>query len=238
MKILLASNNAHKRMEIEGVIRQCNASATIVQPRDAGFSFDVVEDGTTFAENAFLKAHSLAMLLRGKKLPGVTLDCSLEELARRIDALFPDRLPPVLADDSGICVHALENRPGVYSARYGNVPGSPPLDDEGRNALLLRELAEKPDAVRTAHYVCHAVLYHDPDRFIQVQETWHGEIAREPAYGETGFGYDPLFTIPGYGRTVAQISQDEKDRISHRAKAVTALLRAADRLQETGLTGA
>lgn len=231
MDVLLASNNTHKRREMEGILRQLNAQVTILQPRDVGFTFDVVEDGTTFSENAFLKARSLAMLLRGEIGPGVTTDCTGEDLAAAMRSRFPRRLPPVLADDSGICVHALENGPGVYSARYGNTPGAPSLDDEGRNALLLRDLAERTrgtDLDRSAHYVCNSVLYYDPDRYIQVQETWHGEIAQKPVYGETGFGYDPIFLIPGRGRTVAQIPQEEKDRISHRAKAVAALMRAAE----------
>ena len=225
MKILLASNNRHKRMEIDGILHQLSANVTVIQPGDLDFSFDVVEDGKTFADNAFLKARALAMLLRGDLLPGVSLDCSLMDLSRRIRSAFSRDLPPVLADDSGICVHALDNRPGVYSARYGNQPGQPTIDDAGRNSLLLRELLEHTS--RSAHYVCNAVLYYDPDRYIQVQDTWHGEIAREPAYGDTGFGYDPVFVIPGLGKTVAQIPQEEKDRISHRAKAVATLSRAA-----------
>lgn len=225
MNILLASNNGHKRMEIEGILRQLNVSVSIVQPRDAGFSFDVEETGATFGANALLKAHALAALVRGTILPGVSIDISLDELKNRIASVFPEQMPPVLADDSGICVHSLDNRPGVYSARYGNSPDAPPLDDEGRNALLLRELAGV--ARRDAHYVCNAVLYYGEDRYLQVQETWTGTIAREPVYGETGFGYDPIFLIPHHNRTVAEISQEEKDRISHRAKAIAALAAAA-----------
>lgn len=225
MNVLLASNNAHKYMEINGILRDRDAVATVIRPSDLGFDFDVEETGTSFGKNAFLKAEALAWLIRGQLRPGVSLNVSMDTIQERIQEKFGAALPPVLADDSGICVHALDNRPGVYSARYGNGPNGATLDDEGRNALLLREL----DGVtnRGAHYVCHAVLYYDEDRYIQVQETWSGEIAHEPAYGETGFGYDPIFLIPKLDRTVARIPQEQKDRISHRAKAIGTIAQAA-----------
>ncbi len=225
MTIILASNNGHKRSEMEGIFRDRGATVELVQPREIGLTFDVVEDGATFADNAFIKARALAMLLRGEVLPGVSHTPAPDEIARAIRDRFDDAVPPVLADDSGICVHALDNRPGVYSARYGNEPNGKTLDDEERNALLLRELGSLSD--RTAHYVCNAVLYFCPDRYLQVQESWHGEINDKPVYGETGFGYDPVFLVPEYRRTVAQIPQKQKDRISHRAKAVGTILQAA-----------
>ena len=225
MNVLLASNNAHKYKEITGILKDRDAIVTIVRPKDLGFAFDVEETGASFADNAFLKAEALAELIRGRVHPGVSLDQSVRVIRERVQEAFGSSLPPVLADDSGICVHALDNRPGVYSARYGNSPEGPPLDDEGRNALLLRELHGVED--RTAHYVCHAVLYYDRDRYIQVQETWSGEIAHEPITGETGFGYDPIFLIPTLEQTVARIPQQHKDRISHRAKAVGTIAHAA-----------
>jgi XTP/dITP diphosphohydrolase len=225
MEILLASNNSHKRKEMDGILRGLAAPVAIVQPGDLGFSVDIPEHGRTFGENAFAKAEALGRIIRGEPVPGVTLNIDPREIASRIADRFGTLVPPVLADDSGICVHALDNRPGVYSARYGNAPDKPQLDDEQRNSLLLQELASYPD--RTAHYVCNAVLYFDGDRYYQTQETWSGEIAERPFYGETGFGYDPIFYIFDHGSTVAQIPQEQKDRISHRAKAVSALACAA-----------
>ncbi|POQ98511.1 hypothetical protein AU468_13045 [Alkalispirochaeta sphaeroplastigenens] len=232
MYILLASNNEHKRREIDGILEHLAAAVTILQPRDLGFSFDVVEDGTTFAANALLKAQGLAALIRGELRPGTSLNVPLETVQEKLATLCGDQPPPVLADDSGICVHALENRPGIYSARYGNSPDTPPLDDRGRNALLLQELQNHRN--RGAHYVCNAVLLYDADRYLQAQETWHGEIVETPRDGRTGFGYDPVFLLPRHGQTVAEIPQAEKDRISHRAKALRALARAAGWIEATG----
>ncbi|SIP96423.1 XTP/dITP diphosphohydrolase [Alkalispirochaeta americana] len=232
MHILLASNNEHKRREIDGILKHLGATVTVLQPCDLGFSFDVVEDGDTFAANALLKARGLAALIRGELLPGTSLDASLETVKEKLHALCGSQVPPVLADDSGICVHALDNRPGIYSARYGNTPDAPPLDDTGRNALLLRELEDHQD--RGAHYVCNAVLLYEDDRYLQIQETWHGEIVKIPRDGKTGFGYDPVFLLPHRGETVAEISQSEKDQISHRAKALAALARAADWISVSG----
>ncbi len=119
----------------------------------------------------------------------------------------------VVADDSGICVHALGDRPGVYSARYG----SESLSDAERNALLLAEMEGAED--RGAHYVCCMVAVRGEDRFGVAQETWHGEVAMEPSRGTGGFGYDPVFLLPERGLTVAEISDEEKDSLSHRGKA-------------------
>lgn len=218
MKVLLASNNQHKRLEIDAILRDLGVDIELIRPHELGLSFDVEEDGSTFAANAYKKAEGTAMLLRGTILPGVTVRSTVVHTLR-------GDIPPVLADDSGICVHALEKRPGVYSARYGNRPDKPPLTDEQRNDRLLTELASFGD--RRAYYVCNAVLFYDPDRYIQVQEIWNGEIALSPAYGETGFGYDPVFLEPDTGKTVAQIPQDHKNRISHRAQALRKLAAAA-----------
>lgn len=225
MEVLLASNNSHKRKEMDGILHGLGTLVKIVQPADLGFSVDIPEHGRTFGENAFSKAEALGRLLCGEISDGIDVDVGPDEILSRIRDRFGTIIPPVLADDSGICVHALDNRPGVYSARYGNTPEGPQLNDEQRNALLLEELT--PHGDRSAHYVCNAVLYFDSDRYYQVQEIWTGEIADRPHYGETGFGYDPVFFIADHGTTVARIPQEQKDRISHRAKAVTALAHAA-----------
>jgi XTP/dITP diphosphohydrolase len=130
-------------------------------------------------------------------------------------ALYDIVKEPVIADDSGICVEALGGRPGIYSARYGSEDGKK-LGDGERNALLVKELGDNPN--RKAHFVCAMVLLINPDRFFIVQETMEGElIASEKGSG--GFGYDPILYIPEKGKTVAELSDDEKNRISHRGKA-------------------
>ncbi len=127
---------------------------------------------------------------------------------------------PALADDSGICVDALNGAPGVISARFA---GDNPKSDARNNEKLLREMQGIAD--RRAHYYCVLVLVHsgdDPQPLVAEGE-WHGEIGRAPQ-GEGGFGYDPLFWLPQYGKTAAELSHEEKALISHRAKALKILL--------------
>lgn len=136
---------------------------------------------------------------------------------------------PALADDSGICVDALGGAPGVYSARYAGQPSS----DARNNARLLAEL--EPFSDRRAHYYCVIVfLRHaeDPEPLI-AEGAWYGEILREHR-GSGGFGYDPLFLIPEVGKTGAEIPIEEKNRISHRGKALAAL---CEKLESRGLLG-
>lgn len=126
---------------------------------------------------------------------------------------------PALADDSGICVTALNGAPGVYSARYAGEPKS----DQRNNEKLLAELAGKPD--RRAHYVCVLALCrsaNDPQPLIAEGE-WHGEILAA-ARGTGGFGYDPFFFVPSHGCTAAELDAAEKNRISHRGTALQSLL--------------
>ena len=127
---------------------------------------------------------------------------------------------PALADDSGICVTALEGVPGVLSARYA---GDDPKSDQRNNEKLLRAMQGVTD--RRAHYYCVLMLLHhadDPQPLIAEGE-WHGEIAHEER-GDGGFGYDPLFWLPEFGKTSAQLERDEKHAISHRGKALKVLL--------------
>lgn len=224
MDILLASNNLHKRKEIDGIFRDLGVRHRILQPADLGFSVDVVEDGTSFAENAKKKAEAVYWLLRGKIGDGVTVDIPPEAITATARTRWGPAIPPVLADDSGICVHALNNEPGIRSARFGNTDDATPLTDRQRNLLLLQTLADRGD--RGAHYLCNAVVVLDGERYVQAQENWYGTITSEERAGETGFGYDPIFLVPEYDATVAQIPQETKDRISHRAKAVGTIARA------------
>jgi XTP/dITP diphosphohydrolase len=131
---------------------------------------------------------------------------------------------PALADDSGICVTALGGAPGVLSARYA---GDNPKSDERNNEKLLQDMQGVAD--RRAHYYCVLVLLHhadDPQPLIAEGE-WHGEIAQQPN-GDGGFGYDPLFWLPEFGKTSAQLEREQKHAISHRGKALRVLL---DRLR-------
>ena len=153
----------------------------------------------TFIENALAKARHVSLL------------CGL----------------PALADDSGICVTALDGAPGVLSARYA---GDDPKSDEHNNEKLLQVMRGVTD--RRAHYYCVLVLLHhadDPQPLIAEGE-WHGEIAMQPS-GDSGFGYDPLFWLPELGKTSAQLEREQKHAISHRGKALRVLLEKLKMMQ-------
>jgi len=127
---------------------------------------------------------------------------------------------PALADDSGICAHALENRPGVHSARYAGEPAN----DAANNQKLIRELNNQSD--RSAHYVCALVFVKSADDLnpLIVETTWHGVIVNE-AKGSNGFGYDPYFFLPELGKTAAELDPTQKNLISHRGQALQELIR-------------
>lgn len=125
---------------------------------------------------------------------------------------------PVLADDSGLCVDALGGRPGVLSARYGSPDGVTPLGAAERNRLLLGEMRGRRD--RSCRFVCCMTLVLSRDRFFVVQETCEGVLLDEPR-GSGGFGYDPVVLLPELGRSVAELSAEEKNRVSHRGRALS-----------------
>ena len=199
MTIWFASGNLHKKKELEEIIA-ANAPKKnweIKIPSDAGIEFNPDETGSTFQENALLKASELYRILNEKQPSFFTPG------------------DPVIADDSGLCVDALGGRPGVHSARYGGAN----LEAAGKNALLLSELGDNPN--RKARFVCAMVLYFTASRYFTAQETLEGELVRDTALarGKGGFGYDPILFIPELGLTVAELSGEEKNRISHRGKA-------------------
>ncbi len=135
---------------------------------------------------------------------------------------------PSLADDSGLSVHALGGAPGVRSARYGSEEGGPRLSSEDRNALLLHRMEGLRD--RDCAFVCCLVLVLSPERFFVVQETCPGILLEAPR-GSGGFGYDPIVFLPGLGKSVAELSLEEKNRLSHRGRAcarMAALLAAVE----------
>lgn len=187
MKLIIASNNAHKIREIKQIL--ASRFEEILSLREAQIDHETVEDGSTFLENARKKA---------KEIAEISGCCAL-------------------ADDSGICAHALNNEPGVYSARYAGHHG----DDEANNQLLMKNLRDKAD--RTAHYSCAMVLAFPDGKTVSAEGEMPGEIIFTPA-GQNGFGYDPIFFLPEYGMTAAQLSSEEKNRISHRAKALNTLV--------------
>ena len=187
MKLIIASNNKHKIYEIKKILG--SRFPEILSLREAGIDHETVEDGETFIENAFKKAREIA------EISG----CA------------------ALADDSGICVNALDGAPGVYSARFAGVHGN----DEENNRLLLKKLEGASD--RGAYYACAMALVYPDGSEISAEGYMHGEITESPR-GTAGFGYDPLFVPVGDTRTVAEMTDDEKNEISHRANALSALL--------------
>ncbi len=190
MKLIIASNNAHKIREIKTILS--GRFEEILSLREAGIDHETVEDGVTFAENALKKAREIA------EISG----CAS------------------LADDSGISANALDGAPGVYSARFSG-ESDPALRDAANNALLVAKLKDKED--RSAYYSCAMALVYPDGREVLAEGFMHGYIIDEPR-GERGFGYDPFFVPVGETRTVAEMSDEEKNCISHRANALKDLL--------------
>ena len=134
---------------------------------------------------------------------------------------------PALADDSGIAVDALNGEPGIYSARYGFDES---LDDWGRLQLLLKNMENVPDGSRQGKFVCVITMITPEGEIIQARGEVHGTITREP-HGSGGFGYDPIFYYPPFGKTLAEVPAEEKNQVSHRAKALNLFY---DKLKEAG----
>ena len=187
MKLIIASNNAHKIREIKQILGE--KFDPILSLREAGIDHETVEDGTTFVENARKKATEIALIS----------GCS------------------ALADDSGICVDALDGAPGVYSARFSGEHG----DDEKNNDLLLEKLGTNEN--RGAHYTCAIVIAYPDGHTVECEGYLYGTIGYE-RIGTGGFGYDPLFFPEGAQRTLAEYTEEEKNAISHRANALSTIL--------------
>ncbi len=195
MKVVLASKNPHKLVEISRITEKFGFE--LVLQSQLGIDIDVEETGTTFEENSLLKAKAVM------EATGL----------------------PAIADDSGIAVDALNGEPGIFSARYGFDDS---LDDWGRLLLLLKNTEQVPDGKRQAQFVC-VITFITPDgKIIQARGEAHGELLRAPA-GEGGFGYDPIFYYPPYGKTFAEVPAEEKNKVSHRAIALNIL---NDKLKE------
>lgn len=196
-RIIFATGNAGKMREIREILADMDME--VLSMKEAGVEADIVEDGTTFEDNAVIKAKAVA--------------CMLEELSgNRPDDVI------VLADDSGLEIDALNKEPGIYSARYlgEDTPYSV------KSANLIERLAGVPDEERSARFVCAIAAVMPNREIVTTQGVIEGRIDYEEK-GNNGFGYDPIFYVPEYGRTTAQLTEDEKNRISHRGKALEAM---------------
>ena len=195
MKVILASKNQHKLTELSAILSQLGFE--IALESEYGLDIDVEETGTTFEENSFLKA----------------------------DAVMKASGLPVLADDSGLMVDALDGAPGVYSARYGHK-----ASDKERTAYLLENMKEVPEERRGAKFVCVITCLFPDGRKIVARGECPGVIARVP-HGENGFGYDPVFYLPELGMTYAELPSEQKNAISHRARALQDFCRKYQEVQ-------
>ena len=210
MKIYLATGNKNKKREMAELL----PDHTIVIPSDENIEFDPDETGVTFYENSLIKAKALYDIVHH----------------------------PVIADDSGICVDALGGSPGIYSSRYAGPdfmhgkPDGTKISQEEQNIFIIQQTNDAIKAgnfpempylhgPRSCHYTCAMVLYAGPDRLFVAQETFEGTLIDDinNQAGTGGFGYDPIVFLPEYNKTVAQLTADEKNAISHRGKAVRAI---------------
>ena len=197
-RVFLASRNVKKLGEMQRILAEHVPGVVVVGLDDVPAYDEPVEDEPDFAGNALLKARA------GARVTGL----------------------PTVADDSGLCVDALNGMPGVLSARWSGLVGADKdRVDERNNALLLAQLADVPDACRGAHFTCAVALVHPDGRELVVHGRMDGRIIRE-LRGSGGFGYDVLFVADEHaeaGLTSAELDPAEKDRISHRGRALRAL---------------
>jgi XTP/dITP diphosphohydrolase len=188
VRVLVASRNAKKLEEMRRILAEHLDGVEVVGLDDVTAFDEPVEDQPTFEGNALLKARA------GVAATGL----------------------PTLADDSGLCVDALNGMPGVLSARWSG----PPKSDERNNELLLAQLHDVPDERRTAHFACAVALVHPDGRELVVEGRMDGTVVRE-VRGSGGFGYDVLFVADDRpGLTTAELTREDKDAVSHRGRAL------------------
>jgi XTP/dITP diphosphohydrolase len=195
-KIVLATHNLGKVVELERLLNGADLDVQVMGLRDFPDLPDVDETGSSFVENALIKARAV----------------------RDVTQL------PALADDSGLCIDALNGNPGIFSARWAGVHG----DDKANVQKVLRELSELTNPTMTAHFRCAVALVFPTGHRRSDEEIVHegemlGHIVTTPR-GENGFGYDPIFQPLGIDKTTAELQADIKDRISHRGKAFQAMV--------------
>ena len=188
-KLIVASNKDHKIKEIKEMLSQFPFE--VLSLKEANINIDVEETGSTFIENAYIKASEIFKIADGNM---------------------------VLADDSGLSVESLNGAPGVFSARFAGEHGN----TKANNEKLLYLLESASEAQRKAKFICAMVLIINEDEIVKVQGEAEGIITAE-FRGEEGFGYDPLFFVPEYKKTFAQMSSEEKNSISHRGRALDKL---------------
>lgn len=193
-KIIFATGNEGKMKEIRSIFH--DLGLPVLSMKEVGLELQIVENGTTFGENAEIKAREVWKLTEGI----------------------------VLADDSGLSVDYIGGEPGIYSARYMGADTS----YEIKNRSILDRLEEAVGLSRSARFVCNIAAVLPDGQVLHTEETMEGLIAREPA-GQGGFGYDPILFLPQYGVTSAEITMEEKNKISHRGKALRAM---KEKLQE------
>ena len=200
MRFVLATNNPKKLAEMAGILKSLGVE--VVSPGELGLHVEVEETGETFAENAMLKAKAV---------------CAAADL-------------PAIADDSGLCVDALNGAPGVYTARYGGEG----LDDRGRYMLLLNALRGQTN--RAAGFKTAIACAFPGGDTLTAEGECRGAIAFAPM-GTAGFGYDPVFFVPELSKTFAQLTAEEKQAVSHRGKALRAFTASLEEyLKKTGET--
>lgn len=191
MKLIIASNNIHKIIEIKNICKDFNYE--ICSLKDENISIEVEEDGDTLEENSFKKANEIYKFLKERGEEGFL----------------------VLSDDSGLVVEYLNGAPGVYSKRFG---GENSTDEENLRKVLML-LQDAKDGERNAKMITVLTLINENGEWKQFLGEVHGEILREKR-GENGFGYDPIFYIKDKNKTFGEISNDEKNSISHRCNAL------------------
>ena len=195
MRIVFATGNQDKMREIREILSDLDME--IVSMEEAGVYMDVNESGTSFSENAQIKATVIAQELQDRNQQAGTI---------------------VMADDSGLEVDYLHKEPGIYSARY---IGKDTSYTEKNNTIIER-LHGVPDEKRTARFVCAIAAVMPDGTILSTNESMEGQIGYEIS-GQNGFGYDPIFFLPEFGKTAAELSEEEKNRISHRGKALRAI---------------
>ena len=187
MKIIYGTSNQAKIAQVKDYLDYKNIDVEILSLKDIGFNEEIDENGTTFEENAIIKAMQVAKTL------GI----------------------PALADDSGLEIDYLNKEPGIYSARYMGHDTPYAI----KNQKILDKLRDVPEEKRTARFVCAMALALPDGTTRTAQATMEGRIGYE-IKGENGFGYDPIFYLPEFGKSSAEISPEQKNRISHRGKAL------------------
>lgn len=185
MTVILASNNDHKLHEIAAILAE-RKDFSLISMREAGYTNDIIENGTTFKENALIKA----------------------------DALHTFSGKAVIADDSGLCVDFLGDAPGIYSARYKDLP-----DSKSKNKSILEQLSNVPTEKRGARFICVIAYIDNKGSSHFFEGVCVGKIALTEA-GSGGFGYDPIFIPEGFDCTMAELGEEEKNKISHRGRAL------------------